>query len=759
MTKRLPFIESRKDSVRNWPFQPPQFDKSLVLSPSEKTTLSAWKAHGHLGWGSKAFKKEIKQQLNRLIQPVEVALLHWGIPKGGERLLACVSLLLHEMHQRQTSLWAWDETAWAEIVGKTYEDFRTIHHDFQRAHHIANLKYRQCVLACAYLLSEIPIYRLVTGHNTLVSAQRIFGGVAVEKALHTLTTESTRIGRAVTWAISQATCSALLANRSPILEKLTLPVIEKLHESDSHNKARKKSYVTLSIILYNIKVLSTHLPTPCYSWINTGIDDNLCNDWPHLIPAWFDHLTDGGASRNETRVSISSVAKAARWAAEKYPATAGAQQWTKSMARAYRADVQKMNVGQWQHPKTKSTPRRGEPLGASYQAQLLQDLRLFFNDCHELEWFPRAFDPDRHLATPRRISARRGPNPRPIDDAQWAKLVQAGLSITQEDLPSASPFVSKRSDVTPKSWYPLAMVRALALVWLYSGLRANEIRRLRVGCIRSIPGEENESRSASTHALCNLIVPVGKNGRGFLKPIIKLVGDAIELWEKIRPSVPKHRDDKTTEEVDFLFVWKGERIGQTYLNDVLISMLCRKAGIPLEDALGKITSHRARHTLATQLANAPTPLRGPYLSNWIGHRSRGSLGHYVQENEHKVQETYAAANRVSIDKRQLEQLKEFTAIGGESATEDGPTRSVDLGHGFCIYDFYDQCKQRKPCMNCSFYRPKESLYSQLREVRSQLLHMLNSIPLSKEARQAVEDAIAINERLEAILRSTESPPS
>jgi integrase len=32
--------------------------------------------------------------------------------------------------------------------------------------------------------------------------------------------------------------------------------------------------------------------------------------------------------------------------------------------------------------------------------------------------------------------------------------------------------------------YSLAMLRALAVVWLFAGLRRNEIRRLRVGCIR-----------------------------------------------------------------------------------------------------------------------------------------------------------------------------------------------------------------------------------------------------------------------------------
>ena len=33
-------------------------------------------------------------------------------------------------------------------------------------------------------------------------------------------------------------------------------------------------------------------------------------------------------------------------------------------------------------------------------------------------------------------------------------------------------------------WYPLELVRAVALLWLFAGLRVDEIVRLRVGAIR-----------------------------------------------------------------------------------------------------------------------------------------------------------------------------------------------------------------------------------------------------------------------------------
>lgn len=755
MSKRQPQVNTRKDSVRNWPFQLPPLDRNFTLSPLEVTTLATWKAQGHIVKYSTKIKPKTKQQLHRLIQPIKAALLHY-VSKGAKHLQnACVLLLLHEMHRRQTSLWAWDAIAWTEIAGNTNEEFKRIHHDFEHAYHISSVCYRQLVLACAYLLGEISIYQLVTDYHVLKSAQNIFGGVAVEKAVHALTTESTRLGQGTLGMVNVATCSALLANRSPELERLTLPVLEKISQTHSYRGILKNTCIKISKLLYNLEIMPDCMSTPHkhMGGVRIGKEDVLSADWVNIIKAWDDTSTTSEEWHRHMRASI---AKAARWATEKYPDAASPQQWTRSTAIAYVKAVPMMKRGQWAHPKSKPTPDRDKPLTAAYQADLLACLRLFFSDCHEWEWFPIAFKPNRCLATPKLILAKLGPKPRSIDPAQWAKLQEAGLSLTENDL----PLLNIRGNVTRVYWYPLAMVRAIALVWLYTGLRANEIRRLRVGCIRPIPGEEHESMSSSTPTICWLTVPEGKNGDGYRKPVIRPAGDAVELWEKDRPFVPKMWDDKSAEAVDFLFVWKGERIGYTYLNDTIIPMLCRKAGIPVEDASGKITSHRARHTLATQLANAPTPLRGPYLSNWMGHRSRDSSGYYVQENERKLLETYAAANHVSIDKRQLEQLKEPTTIGGEPATENGSVPSVDLGHGFCTYDFHVQCKQRTPCTNCSFYKPKASRYSQVEESKSQLLHLMHHLPLPKEVRQAVEDGITAHETLLVYLRTKEeNPPS
>ena len=149
------------------------------------------------------------------------------------------------------------------------------------------------------------------------------------------------------------------------------------------------------------------------------------------------------------------------------------------------------------------------------------------------------------------------------------------------------------------------MIKALALVWLFAGLRRNEILRLRLGCIRWQASAEEEP---TKQKVCLLNVPVNKTSTAFTKPIDGIVGEAIAVWEAERPPQPRWFDPKTNERVHLLFSYRVRPIGQGYINKVLIPFLCQKAGVPKEDIRGKITSHRARPTIASQLFNAKNPM-------------------------------------------------------------------------------------------------------------------------------------------------------
>ena len=163
---------------------------------------------------------------------------------------------------------------------------------------------------------------------------------------------------------------------------------------------------------------------------------------------------------------------------------------------------------------------------------------MFFRDLQEWGWTPRRLDPRRSFAAPRSLRALIGPKPKVIDSEVWAKLLWAGLNLEESDL---------TRHANGKHFYPVLLVKALCIVWLFSGLRADEIQRLRVGCTRE--NWNTQAPSPQAAAICNLDVPVNKTSHAFTKPVDQIVGESIRTWEAQRPDQPAAIDEKTGEAV------------------------------------------------------------------------------------------------------------------------------------------------------------------------------------------------------------------
>ena len=103
-------------------------------------------------------------------------------------------------------------------------------------------------------------------------------------------------------------------------------------------------------------------------------------------------------------------------------------------------------------------------------------------------------------------------------------------------------------------------------------------------------------------ATCLLDVPTHKTGGSYTKPVDPLVGKALVAWEAQLKPQPLFIDRKTGERVALVFALRGRSLATQYFNKTMIPLLCRKAGVPQADARGRITSHRARATIASQLA-------------------------------------------------------------------------------------------------------------------------------------------------------------
>gem|GEM_PF-7072451 len=82
---------------------------------------------------------------------------------------------------------------------------------------------------------------------------------------------------------------------------------------------------------------------------------------------------------------------------------------------------------------------------------------------------------------------------------------------------------------------------------------------------------------------------------------------------------------------------------------------------------------------------------------------------------------------------------------------DEPWKFYDLGHGYCSYDFFDQCQHRMACAKCDFYLPKDSSAAHLLEAKANLLRMKQEISLNEDERSAIEGGIEEYDKLLAVL--------
>jgi hypothetical protein len=616
-----------------------------------------------------------------------------------------------------------------------------------------NVNVRQLVIAVAYQLCALEdLHWEIRGFKCRLFCSRVFGAEAVDQTLRRVQTHLDTLGYAAQLQrpnLQRALCELMLAARSPLLEDLARPeLLVELRAREQH-RARRAGIEQLARTLVDMKTLSAApfgaVPTR-EEWLarsRAGALD-VPEPWLESAQRWFLTSTLSRSSRTQTYFALIKIG---RWLAEEHPDRAEPGSWDRQLAAAWIARVDRMLVGEYSRaPNTDYMRRRsGGQLLPRTKAHLMWAPRRYFNDLQEWEWIERRFDARRAFALPRSIANLIGPAPRVIADEVWAKLMWAGLNLTAEDLPLHA---NRGGNGTP--WYPIELVRAITMMWLFSGLRTDEIMRLRVGAIR---WQQQADDAGEAKRVCLLDVPVNKTSTAFTKPVDPLVGDAIERWEAIRPAHPKFTDQKTGELVDLLFCFRGETLSPKYINRVLVPLLCRKAGVPREDVRGQITGHRARATIATQLYNAKDPMTLFELQAWLGHSSPHSTQHYARITPLTLTKAYTDAGYFARNVRTIEVLLDRDAItSGRAGTEGGPFEFYDLGHGYCSYSFFEQCPHRMACARCDFYIPKPSSQGQLLEAKDGLQRMLVQVPLTEGERAAVEgDHDAVDRLLNGLI--------
>jgi hypothetical protein len=677
--------------------------------------------------------------LERLFQPAQQALAAIGVREQTHR--GVLRILAREMHRRQRTYWSWTTAEWTETLTPSIRQFRPYHR--------AQGQTRLPLLALSYLLCET--WNAPVQFQRLALARRVLGRTRVDRAVAQVRGVLVGWGyqRASLGRVSEALGQALLAQRSSELQTIPPTLLEELRTGRVRHL--REAYYPLSQALAALGVPGHPLPfasprrAQSAAAMASEVLDGVAPEWLSWCRRW--RLTS--TLRPHTRLAYyGALLRAGRWLKETHPKVTSPEHWSRDLAAEYVSVVDRLMAGQWLDTSPIGTHQTGKPLSAGAKEHQIMALRAFFRDCQEWGWIPRRFDPRRSFAVPRSIRDLRVPNPRVIADDVWAKLLWAGLNLSETDLPLGGQ---------GRPYYPLVMVRALAITWLFAGLRGDEIRRLRVGCVRwSTPASGSTLPTPSEDTICLLEVPPNKTGPVYTKPVDRIVGDSIVAWERVRPSQPARLDPKTGESLQYLFAYRGRRIGLDSLNKMVIPLLCRKAGVPDRDARGAITSHRARATIASQLFNAKEPMSLFELQAWLGHRTPAATQHYAKLTPTKLAKAYTAADYFTRNVRTVEVLIDREAVQTGVAA-DQPWRFYDLGHGYCSYDFFEQCPHRMACAKCAFYVPKGSGRAQMLEGKAHLLRMLQEIPLTDDERAAAEDGVNAFDQLLAKLTDVPTP--
>lgn len=493
--------------------------------------------------------------LARLVEPLDVAradLHHRDGVRFRRAGAHAAAIILGHCASTGRSYRAWTATDWADLCGPSAERF------VAAQPLTTETTVRPFLVALGYQLGGVDAFEQLGTFNRLHLAGLVFGAAAVEDSMRqaggVLQEWGYRSVLSGRHRLRGVFSQALLINRSPRLDDLDTSAFERLHAHPATNAHHGEMLYALQRAVAALG----HCDPPVRTGYNhaPGID-GTDEAWASWVQRWHDTSTLTPKVRAIVRTIM---AKAGRWLAAEHPEITAPGQWTRATCAAWVAAIDRMAVGDYVQRLDHIHARAGTPISPRTKAHNLMATRTFFRDCQEWEWIPRRFDPSRALTVPRSVAVLIGTNPRVIADDVWAKLLWAGLNLAPEDLPGN----------TADSYYPMELIRAVTLCWLFSGLRSDELSRLRVGCVRwqhhGQPIAADTPDVLATEAVCLLDVPIHKTGTAFTKPVDPLLGQAIEAWQALRPSQPSVLDRKTSEHADMLFAVRGHPVAKSSLD-------------------------------------------------------------------------------------------------------------------------------------------------------------------------------------------------
>ena len=538
---------------------------------------------------------------------------------------------------------------------------------------------RPFLVALAYLLAGFTDFQHLGMFNRLHLAQLVFGTEAVDAATGEATAVLGPLGlpqpgpRRPSTSCRGVLGQALLINRSPRLADLTTEAFTRLHAHPASRRPPAPDDALRAAARGRLARLlrSAGAPRLQPRARHRGNRSRV----GRLGRAVARHL----AADPEVRAIIRTiVAKAGRWLAAEHPRSPSPGSGPGRPARPGSPP----STG-WRSATTSSAATTCTAAPGNRSPRAPRPTCSWPPGCSSAtarngSGSPAGSTPPGRWPLPRSVGALIGTDPRVIADDVWAKLLWAGLNIEAADLPGTSA----------GSYYPMELIRALTLTWLFSGLRSDEISRLRVGCIRwqhdgqPIPGDSRESSPTTPSACwtCRSTRPAPRSP----SPSTRSSARPSKPGRPCGPPSPRGWTARPASTSTCCSPSAPTRSPRTYINRTIIPALCAKAGVPTADVRGNITSHRARSTIASQLYNAKEPMTLFELQAWLGHQNPASTQHYAKITPNTLTKAYTEAGYFARNVRTIEVLLDRDAVTSGAAADGQPWQYYDLGHGLLL---------------------------------------------------------------------------
>lgn len=687
------------------PVVPEAYDR-YPLTDQEKEVLKGYLA-APIASGERT---ACRQALQRLIQPIkDLWKLRHPTNVGNRSCSSVIAFLISEMDTRQTAFWQWSRNDWVEILSVT---------PHRKPSYFTT---RPTLIDMAYLLCDFDRLYAIGRLDWLPMACAIFGREIVDTQIQRLSgylEGSQGFGYSSTRDASdrwqRVISTVMLICRSPYFAGLTYERLMAIAEHvDNYTSTVIRNRCALALERMGILDRGVRPQLQASNGHQQLEPGELSPTWYAWCLAWRD-LAVGEFAPGRSNY-LPHLLAAGRWLAKHHPEIVSPEQWTEELALTYRAALSKELIGQYAgptaQPMLKAKELFGKPLGhRSIQARLIA-LRRFFSDLqkrpHSVQGeparkIPLHFNPHISFTVP--DATRRAiedVEPRDIDLTIWRKLAGAAARLSEADL-------SRRHQ------YPLSLYRAVALLWITTARRPNELQRLRLDCVRrewdhemidedGLPLEPGEDILASEtgKTACYLRIPTNKYGGEFWIWIPQYTADAIDAWKKDRGMANEALyDAKDRAFADLLFCHRGKPLGDQFLNEHLIPLLCKAAGnIPYTDAKGRFTGHRGRSTRITLLRRCGMDLDD--LAEYAGHKNTATIRHYARTDPLQLHRKIAKADALS-------QLIEGL-IDVQAAAAGQPSVRWFLGYDadglpqFCGLPAHQTCPHRMDCPHCGLF--------------------------------------------------------